>query len=105
MAALVLLRPRITGRLEGRDSPGAAAALALTIGLRTRNRWAYLAALALDGPGTAALIVLAITCFKPGRGWIWGFVTPFTLLFGFMVWRLEAAFRPKPADPDVPSLR
>jgi hypothetical protein len=69
-----------------------AAAFALMIGLIMRRRWAFLAALALDGPGTVVLMILAILTFKPGRGWIGLFIPPFAILSGALLWVLRDAF-------------
>ncbi len=72
-----------------------AAAFALLIGLMMRRRWAFIAALALDGPGTVVLMLLAFLTFKPGRGWIGLFIPPFTIASGALLWVLRAAFPPE----------
>jgi hypothetical protein len=74
------------------------ATLGLGIGLAMRKRWAFLAALALDGPGTVCLAILAVMAFKPGRGWIGLFMPPFTLASGYLLWRARAFYPSKPAD-------
>ena len=74
------------------------AALGLGIGLAMRSRWAFLAALALDGPGAVCLAILAVMAFKPGRSWIGLLVPPFTLASGYLLWRSRAFYPSKPAD-------
>jgi len=79
-----------------------AATFALTIGLVMRRRWAFLAALALDGPGTIVLMILAALTFKPGRGWIGLFIPPFTIASGALLWILRAAYPADRPGLDVP---
>ena len=74
------------------------AALGLAIGLAMRKRWAFLAALALDGPGAVCLAILAVTAFKPGRSWIGFFVPPFTLASGYFLWLIRAFYPSQPAN-------
>ena len=74
------------------------AALGLGVGLAMRRRSAFLAALALDGPGSVCLAILAAMAFKPGRSWIGLFVPPFTLASGLLLWRARAFYLSKPAD-------
>jgi len=75
------------------------AALGLWVGLAMRKRWAFLAGLALDGPGTVCLAILAFTAFKPGRSWIGLLVPPFTLASGYLLWRIRPLYRSRAADP------
>jgi hypothetical protein len=72
------------------------AVAALSIGLALRQRWAYVAALAIDWPGAAVLIVIARVSFKPSRGWIGLFVPPFMVLIGYLLWRLRDAYPKSP---------
>ena len=74
------------------------AALGLGLGLAMRKRWAFLAALALDGPGTVYLAILAAMAFKPGRSWIGILVPPFTLASGYLLWRVRTFYPTKSAD-------
>jgi hypothetical protein len=77
------------------------ATVGLAIGLAMRRRWAFLAALALDGPGTVSLAILAAVAFKPGRSWIGVLVPPFTLASGYLLWRARAFYPSKPAVSSV----
>jgi hypothetical protein len=79
-----------------------AGAFVLMIGLIMRRRWAFIAALALDGPGTVVLMILAVLTFKPGRGWIGLFIPPFTLASGALLWVLRAAYPAERPGLDVP---
>jgi hypothetical protein len=78
-----------------------AAAFVLTIGLVMRRRWAFIAALALDGPGTVVFMILPALTFKPGRGWLGFLIPPFTLVSGALLWVLRAAYSAERPGLDV----